>query len=362
MAKARRTIRTEHDDGSATIDLAAPAPETPLEAPAGTKLPDYGSKEAKEAVDKPKAPPRAHRTDRRDVEDSAPSLEDQIRTLRTAEQSARQRAEQERAARIQVEQTRVAEANRARQEVAQSHLDLVSNTLEGQQAALQLAKQEHAAARVSNDPMAETEALDKITKINNKIATLEAGKDEMERQARMPPQQYQQPQQQIPQGPPNIEHVLAQMPALTNEERNWVRAHPDAVTDRGQIQRMQVAYADAERMGIRRNSPEYFQFFEERMGYEPADNVEAEYDDVDNDEPEPVRQQAPVRRGPVTSAPVSRSSPGAAARDAPRSGQVTLTKEEREHAKISGVDERTYAEGKRRLIDLKRKGYYQETG
>jgi hypothetical protein len=358
MAKARRTIRTEHDDGSATIDLTAPAPETPLE-PAGPKLPDYGSPEAKEAIDKPKPQPRAHRTERHEVEDSGPSLEDQIRTLKTAEQSARQRADQERAARMQLEHARVNEANLARQEVARSHLDLVSNTLEGQQAALSLAKQEHAAARVSNDPMAETEALDKITKINNKIATLEAGKEEMERQQRMPPQQYQ-PQQQIQQGPPNIEHVLAQMPALTNEERDWVRSHPDSVTDRGQIARMQVAYADAQRMGIRRNSPEYFEFFDERMGYEPGERgAEEEYDAVDNDEP--VRQ-APVRRGPVTAAPVSRSSPGATSRDAPRSGQVTLTKEEREHAKISGVDERTYAEGKRRLIDLKRKGYYQETG
>lgn len=353
MAKARRTVRTEHEDGSATIDLAAPAPETPLEPT--DKLPDYGSEEAQQAADKPQ--PKAHRTSRREMvdDDAAPTLEDQIKTLKAAEKTARERADQERFARLQAEQARNAEAQRARQEVEQSHLDLVANTLEGQQSALVLAKQEYAAARVNNDPLAEADAMERMNKISNKIATLEAGKDEMERRKQAPSRQ----QPQVQPGPPNVENVLAQMPGLTNEEREWVRSHPDAVTDQAQVQRMQVAWADSQRLGIRRNSPEYFRFFDERLGYDSNDQ-DQEYDDVDQDEPAP--QPRPRPRGPVTAAPVSRSSPGASTRDAPRSGQVTLTKEEREAAKFSNIDERTYAENKRKLLDLKRRGYYQEQG
>ena len=65
---------------------------------------------------------------------------------------------------------------------------------------------------------------------------------------------------------------------------------------------------------------------------------------------------------PSYSAPPSRSSPGSTSARAASSDQVTLSPQEREAAKISKVDEYTYAKNKQKLQALKKQGYYQEVG
>jgi hypothetical protein len=67
-----------------------------------------------------------------------------------------------------------------------------------------------------------------------------------------------------------------------------------------------------------------------------------------------------VRKVPV-SAPVSRAVPSAGG-GRPASGRVELSLEQREAARIAGVDEFTYARGVQRLAALKAQGLYGNEG
>ena len=59
------------------------------------------------------------------------------------------------------------------------------------------------------------------------------------------------------------------MPNLLPSERDWLRQHPDPLMSPDNQQRLQVAFYDAERKGIKRGSPEYFEHFSERLGHTP---------------------------------------------------------------------------------------------
>ena len=368
MAKARRTnIRQEHPDGSATIDLNQPPPAEPLDQL--DKLPDYGAPAGKQAdadVNRTTLPLRDKiETTPAPLHDE-PDLESQIRALKKREATAKQRTEEERKARFAVEQQRAQEAIRGRSELEQTQYDSVANALEARKAAAQQAKQEYASARAANDPIAEAEALERMQRVNADIPTLEQGKTQLEQRI----QQTRNTPPQVQSTDPNmaVENVLSRMAALSNEERDWIRKHPDSVLDNRNVMLMQGAYIEAERKGIKRGSPEYFQLFEDRLGYQPEDDDTAtEYDDVDDDVVENVpRVESPPlqpRQRPASAAPPSRSAPGASTRQTDMSsGKVTLTPQQREAARIAGVDERTYAQGVQRLNDLKKRGYYQETG
>jgi len=58
---------------------------------------------------------------------------------------------------------------------------------------------------------------------------------------------------------------------------------------------------------------------------------------------------------------VSRDAPSLSS-GASRPSQVTLSPEQREAARIAGVDEATYARNFLRMLELKKQGHYQERG
>lgn len=159
------------------------------------------------------------------------------------------------------------------------------------------------------------------------------------------------------------------MPALTNEERDWIREHPDAVQSQENIMAMQVAFRDAQKRGIRRNSQEYFQFFNDRLGYEDKpqeydyEEDEMAEDDVPQVKSPPLQPRQATPKAPAYAAPVSRSAPGAGSREVSRDGsKVTLNAQQREAARISGISERDYAANLRKLIQRKSEGHYGEQG
>ena len=63
----------------------------------------------------------------------------------------------------------------------------------------------------------------------------------------------------------------------------------------------------------------------------------------------------------MPSAPPSRDVPSAST-GRPQSSRIELTPEEREVARLSGIDELTYARNKRELERRKANGMYQERG
>src|SRR5262249_41701106 len=76
----------------------------------------------------------------------------------------------------------------------------------------------------------------------------------------------------------------------------------------------------------------------------------------------PLPDDTPRRASIPMSPPVSREVPTLSGEPPRRPGRIELSPAEREAAAISGIDEVTYAQNKLRLIELKKRGHYQERG
>lgn len=292
--------------------------------------------------------------------DEGPDLEQQLLALKQREKAARERAtkaEQEVVQTRQQAQQHVATTQREKQ---QSDYYSVTNALAAKQAELNNVKVEYQTALANGDHAAASDINERMLDLRLDIRDLSSGKAEMERAAKEPPRQ--QPVQQQPQQV-DIETQLAQMPNLMESERQWARKHPDLFTDQKQFKILEAAYLKWEKSGQPRGTPEYFKYFDQELGYTPDSAMRTTDDDYDDGyQEDPVPQPSQPRQRPAAAAPVSRSSPGPSSRDNARSNQITLTPQQREAARISKVDEKTYARNVARLRDLKRRGYYQETG
>jgi hypothetical protein len=228
------------------------------------------------------------------------------------------------------------------------------------------AQQKYLTARHANNCDGELAAMNEMAAIGRRIETLKAGQEELKpaneqaqrvirdgnviREAPPPPQAPQ---------PPGVEQMLSQMPNLSPAEKDWIRAHPDSITDRHNQLLMQAAYIETERRGIPRGSPEYFRHFEDKLGYGGAvtqnggDRNGGYETPADDYEPDP--EPAPT---PRYSAPVSRSSAPGRGNENLRPGQVMLT-QAREAAKASNITEVEYARQLQRMLDYKKQGHYQ---
>lgn len=123
--------------------------------------------------------------------------------------------------------------------------------------------------------------------------------------------------------------------ALSPRSADWIRSHPEYVTDKKLNKAMLRAHEDAVEEGIRLESPEYFSFVEQQLGVGRQD-VEIDI--------------APTRRASPPSAPVTRSGTG----DGKRPNIVTLSPEEVEAAAMSGQTPREYYLNKKAIEDRKR--------
>lgn len=157
------------------------------------------------------------------------------------------------------------------------------------------------------------------TKINVNLAKAAAKLDRLGEDRQ--PARQQQPVDQFEQWLSNF----------TPASAGWFREHPDAAAP-DKFNRVQVYHGDAISEGIAPESPEYFAFINERMGYAarraPAPAAEAR--------PEPASRQPAARS---YAAPVSRGEPTGS-----RNGTVIrLTAGQREAARASGLTDAEYA-------------------
>jgi len=121
-----------------------------------------------------------------------------------------------------------------------------------------------------------------------------------------------------------VEQLLANMPDLLPAEKDWLRANPATILDPHNQRRLEVAFADAQTRGIERASPEYFQFFDERLGLKPEDTVS-----------------------------------GSGSAYGKQSTRVTLSGAEADMAKSIGLSLQDYAKGKQELDRRKAAGMYK---
>jgi hypothetical protein len=152
---------------------------------------------------------------------------------------------------------------------------------------------------------------------------------------------------QAPPKPRTAADLINSMTALIPEEREWLLRHQDLVNDPTRVSELQGTYFAAQRQGLARGTPEYFRFFEERLGVSDGQTESR------TPAPSPrrmVQAQAPVSRGTTSLTTGRHQDTG---------GRITLSKEHWDAARWSGVDENTYARNLKKLMDLKRQSLLQ---
>jgi hypothetical protein len=136
---------------------------------------------------------------------------------------------------------------------------------------------------------------------------------------------------------------------LSEKSKAWLRDHRECITD--EVKNAEVLLADkqARRQGMQPDTPEYFQFIEEKLGYrQKAEAVETTDDGVE------IIEAAPVKRQSMPAAPVSRDSRPNGKPSNP--SQYRLSKAEVEIAEAMGMSPTEYAKYK---IQAEREGRYQ---
>jgi hypothetical protein len=288
----------------------------------------------------------------------ADPLSQQMTDLRNAE-IARQQSWQQRYA---VHQDQLAQERAVRD---QAEFDNISTAINDRQTQKEMFKQQRREARARGDFDAEDAADEEIDCLNREIYDLEKGIQsfgEEQGPIEQPPQQQYYPQQQSqqPQRQWTANDIINAMPNLMPGERGWLEKaaaqKPELLTTQQGQRRLEVAYYDATEAGLQRDTPEYFQFFDERFGFSNGNLEQTTERPVQQQQP--VRQRQPSRQA---AAPVSRGSHNVSTGRHRESGsRVQLTPQQRDAARFSGVDEVTYAKNLLKLQELKRQGHYQD--
>jgi hypothetical protein len=276
------------------------------------------------------------------IEDNSPQEEDasvafqkQIDALKRSEQAARERAEQanrEREEAITRAKAREAEVNQLRKTTVESQVEAISSSLAAANSAAMAAQHELAQAIEEANVQAQVAAHRKLAKAEADIATLEAGKAELEERAKAPvveaPQERSDPLAALP---PNAQALL--------------RARPDYMSNPRLNAKLNAIHYDLLDEGYEAYSDEYIEIIRERM--EPKRKAPVE---------EPEEEDVQPQRRATVSAPVSREAPVTSSGERP--GRITLTALQKEAAKIAGITEVEYAKNLQRLKAEKANGNY----
>jgi len=278
-----------------------------------------------------------------DATDPPAQLSERIEELKKANQAAAeqlaesQKREREAQALARKHQT---EVGTERDRVIATEHEYLSSALTSAQNELAAAKIMAKQAGTDADWGAQAEAHDAIADARNRINQLQnalAGLNqqiEENKEARKAPP----PQQN---GPTNVNDAIDQNTNLLPREREYLKAHPELVMDKGLNDELSVAHNRAMRQGVRRGSDGYFSFLDEFLGYKtPAKASERD-------------EEMPQDNGNANvSAPVSRETSSlSTGRSTTR---VTLNPEQREMAKSMGLTDAEYAAQVVRLQQAKR--------
>lgn len=245
-----------------------------------------------------------------------------------------QKLETERQARIQAEKRAQEAAQRefqAKNETEDTQLHLIKNAMDTVKRNNEILKANYREAMAIGDYDTAANIQDSLSSNHVKLSQLEAGHKAMQ----------ERPKQAAP-APQYSDHVDALASQVTEPSAQWLRANRDRLGNQKTIDKMFRAHADALDDGIIPDSREYFEFIENRLGFQQhRTQVEAD----------PFADTAKItqRRSAPPAAPVSRSGNGTGS--APN--VVRLTAAEREMAQMMGMSDRDYALNK---IALQREG------
>lgn len=275
-------------------------------------------------------PARIERTNTSDDEDpGVKTLKQQMAALKTASDTENARLREE--SRKATERANEAErrATEARTEVADAETSAVESGLAA-------AQRERDAAKLAVKTAFETGDAEGLANAQERLGRSAADIREFERSAAMladrktqDERQRQEPQRQ--NAPVDLMAGIDSNPNLLPTEKEWMKAHPDAVIDKRRNDRLGFAYEDAIAAGLIRGTPDYFDFIDKFMGYAKA---ETRRNNDDNDDERTTIVAAPVSRDTRSNATGQQSG-----------SRITLSPEQREMARSMGLSDVEYARG-----------------
>jgi hypothetical protein len=139
---------------------------------------------------------------------------------------------------------------------------------------------------------------------------------------------------------------------MTDAEEAFLSQHPEMI-DHPQV--LTAAIGTTVRSGVSRDAPEFFDKVKSNFDFHlDRFQRQAAAQSPEFFRPPPVREPSRSTPASIVSAPVSRDVIGTDRLSLPT--KVTLTAEEKDAARFSGISELTYAENKIRLMAAKARG------
>lgn len=242
-------------------------------------------------------------------------------------QELKKRLEYEKQARIDAErraQQANNQINKAYQEVKDTNYQLVTNAIETVKSRAEMLKNAYRESMSVSDFDKAADIQQAMIENDRQLSDLKRGEKALKEQI-----DESASQKSKPVASPAADPVEQMAQAVSPTSARWLRDNRDTLKDERSIRKMFRAHEDAMDDGIEPDTPEYFEFIEERIGIRKA----AE------EAPEPLSAaSAPAPRKSVSppAAPVSRGN-------GTRPSVVRLTREQAETAKMMGMSEKEYA-------------------
>lgn len=273
----------------AEIDEKIDVPvEIPADEPVVVKIDD-------EIAQKP-APEAAEET----VDDREKAVEELRRQLEREKQA--RAAEEERRAQLEAYAREQAERlHAAKGDLEEGQLRTILNALDATEQTAQAAERAYADAMAAGDYAAAAKAQRAISQCEAHLNDLAKGKRALEARLQAPAEgRVRDPRDPLdPRAPPPPQDPLEAMAArLTPKSAEWLRAHPQAV---GQVSKLTAAHSAAvELEGLAPETPEYFAYIEQRLGYTQSEKKPGK-------PAKPAVPSAPVSSGASSGGPVGSS-------------------------------------------------------
>lgn len=281
--------------------------------------------------------------EKEEVDDAAVALQKQVDALKKSEDLLRAernrvlQVERERDALNQQVSEQRAESLKLRKDTFQSQFDAVSAALSGAQSEAESAKRDLRNALNAADIDAQVDAQERLAIARANISKLEDGKIDLEERIKAAPEKLE-----------TVEKTNQQQDNTPASVKAWISRHPDYLQEPRKNDKIKSLHWDALDEGHSYGSPEYIDFIDTKLGFKAKAKEDEE---IDDDPPQRVQQ-----RTSIVSAPVSREAPSTP--DKKRGGQVKLSTDQREAAKLAGISETEYAKQLTKINEMKANGSY----
>lgn len=311
-------------------------PDTPVEIDA----------QADEAAKKAAAEEAARKAADNNESEELTSLKKQLEDLKTSAESQRKSMEDARTREAALRKRADDQEQQLKTSVSaryQAEYDAVINAIGAATAEQESAENTLRTAGENQDWAAMTKAQTQLAKAASRLDRLEEAKVTIETRAKEAEEDAKKPRQAQDHGGDPVEAHIDNIPSINDAQKTWLKSHRELVTNNTKNIRLQNAHLDAiEEKGLTPGTDPYFRFLEEKLGYRKAEPTNDDDDD----------------KGPViVGAPPSRDTPSAGT-GRPTSTRVTLSADERESARASGITDIEYAKQKLALIEAKKSGRY----